>query len=77
MHGKKQILCYNAVTVGGKYSKEEDIMEITWDDISGLFLSLEPEYQEKFISYLRSMQDTADNSVPRPYGCQTGCQNNA
>ena len=51
--------------------------KMTWKDIRGIYKRLSSSDKEKFVTYLRSMQDNEDNSEPQPYESLKGPQNNA
>lgn len=55
--------------------KEDVIMDVTWKDIRGLFLHLAPEKQERFIDYLRSLQDNEESPTPGSFEIQKVFQN--
>lgn len=40
-------------------------MNITWNDIRGLYARLTPADKKSFIDRLKSMQDNADSSTPQ------------
>ena len=52
-------------------------MDLTWNDVKGLFLRLAPEKQLKFVIYLRSMQDNEGSSEPQAYDFLEDPQSNA
>ena len=72
------VACYNILTVGEiLHRRNTNVEDMHWGEIHRLFLCLTTEEQLQFITYLRALQDSEDNSRPQPCALEKESQTNA